>query len=147
MHEQVATRDICAALVEQEPELAEDVSFGVAVSLLMDELLAEHVLGCFGAGPLAALARATGRSTDARSGVSGTVRLGDGDAVAGDDGAVVRACPGGPWLVRGADAVATRTAPCTPRPARWSRSAPASKTQRAPWCDGTHKVIPAAARR
>ena len=43
-------RDICAALVEQEPGLAEDVSFGVAVSLLMDELLAEHVLGCFRQG-------------------------------------------------------------------------------------------------
>jgi Iron-containing redox enzyme len=50
VHEQVATRDICAALVEQEPGLAEDVSFGVAVSLLMDELLAEHVLGCFRQG-------------------------------------------------------------------------------------------------
>jgi hypothetical protein len=50
VHEQVATRDICAVLVEQEPGLAEDVCFGVAVSLLMDELLAEHVLGCFRQG-------------------------------------------------------------------------------------------------
>lgn len=50
VHEQVATRDICAALVEREPQLAEDVSFGVAVSLLLDELLAEHVLDRFRSG-------------------------------------------------------------------------------------------------
>ena len=50
VHEQVATRDICAAAVEREPALAEDVHLGVAVSLLMDELLAEHVLGCFADG-------------------------------------------------------------------------------------------------
>jgi hypothetical protein len=50
VHEQVATRDICAGLVEQEPQLAEDVCFGVAVSLLMEERVAEHVLGCFREG-------------------------------------------------------------------------------------------------
>jgi hypothetical protein len=50
VHEQVATRDICAAAVEAEPALAADVFLGVAVSLLMDELLAEHVLTCFRAG-------------------------------------------------------------------------------------------------
>jgi hypothetical protein len=50
VHEQVATRDICAALVEREPALAEDVCFGVAVSLLMDDLLAEHVLDSFRQG-------------------------------------------------------------------------------------------------
>jgi hypothetical protein len=50
VHEQVATRDICEALVDAEPALAEDVSFGVAVALLMDELLAEHVLACFRKG-------------------------------------------------------------------------------------------------
>jgi hypothetical protein len=50
VHEQVATRDICAAAVAAEPALAADVFLGVAVSLLMDELLAEHVLGCFRSG-------------------------------------------------------------------------------------------------
>jgi len=50
VHEQVATREICAALVAREPELAEDVSFGVAVCLRMDELLAAHVLDSFRAG-------------------------------------------------------------------------------------------------
>ena len=50
VHEQVATREICAALVAHEPGLAEDVSFGVAVCLRMDELLAAHVLDSFRAG-------------------------------------------------------------------------------------------------
>ncbi len=50
VHEQVATRDMCAALVEQHPELLADVFLGVEVGLLMDELLAEHVLGCFAQG-------------------------------------------------------------------------------------------------
>jgi hypothetical protein len=50
VHEQVATRDVCAALVAGEPELAEDVCFGVAVCLRMDELFAAHVLDRFRAG-------------------------------------------------------------------------------------------------
>jgi hypothetical protein len=50
VHEQVATRDICASAVEDEPALADDVRFGVAVSLLMEELLAGHVLTSFQAG-------------------------------------------------------------------------------------------------
>ncbi len=50
VHEQVATRDICEALVDAEPAVLEDVFFGVAVSVLTDELLAEHVLAAFGAG-------------------------------------------------------------------------------------------------
>ena len=50
VHEQVATHDIGAAAVASEPGLADDVAFGVAVSLVMDGLLAEHVLGCFHRG-------------------------------------------------------------------------------------------------
>lgn len=50
VHEQVATRDVCATLVEHEPDLAEDVCFGVAVSLHLDELLADHVLTSFAQG-------------------------------------------------------------------------------------------------
>jgi CDGSH-type Zn-finger protein len=55
----------------------------------------------------------------------------------------VTTCPGGPLLVRGADAITddegiqhevTRpvVAVCV-----------CGKSQRRPWCDGTHKVIPA----
>ena len=47
VHEQVATRDICARLVADDPSLDEDVCFGVAVSLLTDELLAAHLLAAF----------------------------------------------------------------------------------------------------
>ncbi len=50
VHEQVATRDICAAAVAAEPGLREDVHLGVAVSLAMDDLLAGHVLAAFTAG-------------------------------------------------------------------------------------------------
>jgi hypothetical protein len=54
VHEQVATRDICGALVEQEPALLEDVLFGAAVCLLTDRVLAEQLLGAWehGAGSL-----------------------------------------------------------------------------------------------
>jgi hypothetical protein len=44
VHEQVAVRDICGALVEQQPELRTEVLFGAAACLLTDSLLAEHVL-------------------------------------------------------------------------------------------------------
>ncbi len=50
VHEQVATRDICAALVEQRPALLEDVFFGAAAGLLADRLLAEQVLGAWERG-------------------------------------------------------------------------------------------------
>ncbi len=50
VHEQIAARDICGTLVEQEPQLAEDVFFGAAVCLLMDAILAEHLLGCWQRG-------------------------------------------------------------------------------------------------
>ncbi len=50
VHEQVATRDICASLVAADPALAEDVCLGVAVALLMEERVADHVLTAFGRG-------------------------------------------------------------------------------------------------
>jgi hypothetical protein len=50
VHEHVATRDICAALVEREPALVEDVFFGAAVCLLVDRLHAEHLLGAWEQG-------------------------------------------------------------------------------------------------
>jgi hypothetical protein len=45
VHEQVAMRDICGALVEESPELREDVLFGVAACLALDVLAAEALLG------------------------------------------------------------------------------------------------------
>jgi hypothetical protein len=50
VHEQVATRDICAVVVADEPHLAADVHFGVAVTLLTDTLLGRHLMDAFTAG-------------------------------------------------------------------------------------------------
>jgi len=81
--------------------------------------------------------------------MSRTVALSDGELV-GEDGPgapVVRACPGGPWLVRGADEVvdASGDAHATTRPVVAVCSC--ARSQRAPWCDGTHKRVTASARR
>ena len=53
----------------------------------------------------------------------------------------VTACPGGPLLVRGADAVrdAYGTLHATTRPV--VAVCACEKSQRMPWCDGTHKVV------
>ncbi|RLV49046.1 CDGSH iron-sulfur domain-containing protein [Nocardioides mangrovicus] len=54
----------------------------------------------------------------------------------------VRACPRGPWLVRGAtvvrDAAGVEHVPTRPVVAVCR----CRKTSRGPWCDGTHKSIP-----
>jgi hypothetical protein len=50
VHEHLATRDVCGALVEQEPALAEDVLFGAATCLLTDRLVAEQMLGAWERG-------------------------------------------------------------------------------------------------
>jgi hypothetical protein len=73
--------------------------------------------------------------------MSGTVRLHDGELSTGETDAVVRACPGGPWLVRGADGVETEdgSVHATTRPV--VAVCACERTQRAPWCDGTHKVL------
>lgn len=44
VHEQVAVRHVCGALVEQEPGLAEDVLFGAAACLAVDALAGERLL-------------------------------------------------------------------------------------------------------
>ena len=51
-----------------------------------------------------------------------------------------RACPNGPVLVRGADAVRDEDGTLHPatRPVAVCACA---KSQRMPWCDGTHKVV------
>jgi hypothetical protein len=78
-----------------------------------------------------------------------TVTVRDDDLVPdeGADGPVVRACPGGPWLVRGADQVrdAEGLEHATTRPV--VAVCACTRSQRPPWCDGTHKVVTAAARR
>ena len=72
-----------------------------------------------------------------------TVTLRDGDLLpdGGADAPVVRACPDGPWLVRGADGVADEEGQvhATTRPV--VAVCACARTQRAPWCDGTHKVL------
>lgn len=50
VHEQIAARDLAGGLVEQEPELAEDVLLGAHACLLMEGLLAAHVLACWEQG-------------------------------------------------------------------------------------------------
>ena len=81
--------------------------------------------------------------------MSRTVALRDGELVGGDepDAPLVRACPGGPWLVRGADQVldADGAAHATTRPVVAVCSC--ERSQRAPWCDGTHKMVTASAPR
>ncbi|MGZ5418449.1 MAG: CDGSH iron-sulfur domain-containing protein [Nocardioides sp.] len=55
----------------------------------------------------------------------------------------VTPCPGGPLLVRGADVVTDDegTQHEVTRPV--VAVCMCGKSQRRPWCDGTHKVIPA----
>nr|WP_051016180.1 iron-containing redox enzyme family protein [Cellulomonas massiliensis] len=50
VHEQIAARDLAGGLVEQEPELAEDVLLGARACLLLEGLLGAHVLACWEAG-------------------------------------------------------------------------------------------------
>lgn len=73
--------------------------------------------------------------------MSDVVSLRDGDLVGTDGGPRVRACPGGPWLVRGARAVETEDGVqhATTRPVVAVCSC--DKSQRLPWCDGTHKLL------
>ncbi len=47
VHEQVATRGLCGALVEQHPELVRDVFFGAAACLLVENLFARAVLSAW----------------------------------------------------------------------------------------------------
>jgi pyrroloquinoline quinone (PQQ) biosynthesis protein C len=46
-HEQVVLRDVCAALVGEEPRLGPDVVFGVAACLVLDGLSATALLGAW----------------------------------------------------------------------------------------------------
>jgi CDGSH-type Zn-finger protein len=60
---------------------------------------------------------------------------------------VVEPCPGGPILVRGADVVqdSDGTSHVVTRPV--VALCTCDKSQRLPWCDGTHKAVVRAKRR
>jgi hypothetical protein len=50
LHEQLAAHDLCGGLVADEPELADDVLFGAAACLYVDNRFAEHVLASWESG-------------------------------------------------------------------------------------------------
>ena len=50
VHEQIAGRELAGGLAEQEPELAPDILFGAASGLLLDDLVACHVLPAWESG-------------------------------------------------------------------------------------------------
>ena len=53
----------------------------------------------------------------------------------------VEVCPGGPALVRGADAVIDGTGTAYPTTRPVVAVCLCGRSQLAPWCDGTHKVV------
>lgn len=53
----------------------------------------------------------------------------------------VRSCPGGPVLVRGADEVVDESGVAHPVSRPVVAVCVCGKSQRSPWCDGTHKSI------
>lgn len=50
VHEQIAGRDLAGALAQEEPELLEDILFGAATCLYLDELVTAHLLGAWERG-------------------------------------------------------------------------------------------------
>jgi hypothetical protein len=50
VHEQIASVDMCGALVAEEPELADDVLFGAACALALDGVTATYLLGVWEQG-------------------------------------------------------------------------------------------------
>lgn len=59
----------------------------------------------------------------------------------GDEDIEVTSCPGGPLLVRGADAVRDTDGELHPTTRPVVAVCACDKSQRMPWCDGTHKVV------
>jgi hypothetical protein len=53
----------------------------------------------------------------------------------------VTPCPDGPLLVRGADAVRDKDGELHPTTRPVVAVCACDKSQRMPWCDGTHKVV------
>ncbi|MCC2308202.1 iron-containing redox enzyme family protein [Cellulomonas chengniuliangii] len=50
VHEQIAGRDLAGRLAQDEPALLPDILFGAAACLLLDDLVAEHMLDAWGRG-------------------------------------------------------------------------------------------------
>jgi pyrroloquinoline quinone (PQQ) biosynthesis protein C len=50
LHEQLVMHDLCESLAAAEPQRTEDILFGAAACLLVDNRFAEHVLGCWASG-------------------------------------------------------------------------------------------------
>jgi hypothetical protein len=50
LHEQLAAHDMCEGLAADEPELTEDILFGAAACLHIDNRFAQHVLGAWASG-------------------------------------------------------------------------------------------------
>lgn len=57
VHEQVVRHDVIGGLLEQEPELADDVVFGLDVTGFLEDRLAEHLLARWQAGQSSLRAR------------------------------------------------------------------------------------------
>ncbi|MCX4750059.1 iron-containing redox enzyme family protein [Kitasatospora sp. NBC_01287] len=56
VHEQLMRHGVIDALLRDEPELADDIAFGLAASTLLDDRLARHALACWKQGRSALLA-------------------------------------------------------------------------------------------
>jgi hypothetical protein len=50
VHEQLVRRQVIAPLLCEEPDLEDDIAFGLAASSLVDDRLAQHVLACWKEG-------------------------------------------------------------------------------------------------
>jgi len=61
LHEQLAANDLCGGLVAQEPDLADDVLFGAACGLHLDDLFANHVLSSWQRGASSLLSQSAVR--------------------------------------------------------------------------------------
>jgi hypothetical protein len=47
VHEQLVRKDLLASLLEREPELAADVVLGLQASTVLEDALADYVVGCW----------------------------------------------------------------------------------------------------
>ena len=50
VHEQIMRRDVIGSLLEQEPGLRADVTFGIQATELLEARLADHLLSSWAAG-------------------------------------------------------------------------------------------------
>ena len=115
VHEQVAVRAVCGALLEQEPTLRDDVFFGAFTCLDLE----------------ARAARAPARP------------LGGGRMTAPEfEHADIEVCPGGPLLLRGEHVVRDAQGATHRTSGPLSALCRCGKSASTPWCDGTHKLLP-----